>query len=57
MITIQTHDKSLHGIKYCIADNRGNIIDISSTTQSQARAMLMLGEAGDKFVTVLFRPW
>jgi len=57
MLIRKTHDKSLHGIRYCIADNRGNIIDVNRTVQAQARAMLMLGEVGDKFITVLFRPW
>lgn len=53
----RTHDKSLHGLKYCIMDRQGEIIDVSRTVQAQASAMLMLGEAGDRFVTVLFKPW
>ena len=53
----RTHDKSLHGLKYCIMDRQGEIIDVSRTVQAPASAILISGEAGYRFLTVLFKPW
>lgn len=55
MRVIKTHDTTLHGYKYCIADWRGNIIAILPTKESQEREFKEMATASDEMIEVIFK--
>ena len=57
MLTLQTHDETLHGYKYCIADNHGNLIAVLPTKESQAREYEAIGIDSDLMIEVMFMPY
>ena len=56
-MTLKTHDETLHGYKYCVADKRGNIIAVLPTRESQAREFESIGSDSDSLVEILFTPY
>ena len=54
MKTIKTHDESLHGYKYCIADRNGNLIAVLPTKESQKREFELIGIESDSMVEIMF---
>lgn len=57
MLTLKTHDETLHGYKYCIADNHGNLIAVLPTKESQAREYKAIGIDSDVMIEVMFLPY
>ena len=57
MLTLKTHDETLHGYKYCIADNHGNLIAVLPTKESQAREYEAIGIESDLMIEVMFLPY
>ena len=54
MQTIKTHDKTLHGYKYCIKDRNGNVIAVLPTKESQKREFELIGIESDSMVEIMF---
>jgi len=57
MRTVKTHDATLHGYKYCIADRQGNIIAVLPTKESQAREFESIGIDSDSMIEIMFTPY
>ena len=57
MRTIKTHDTSLYGYKYCVADKHGEIIAVLPTRESRAREFESIGIDSDSLVEILFTPY
>jgi hypothetical protein len=57
MLTLKTHDETLHGHKYCIQDRRGNLIAVLPTLESQAREFDLIGDESDSLIEVIFMPY
>ena len=57
MRIIKTHDASLNGYKYCIADKQGEIISVLPTSESRAREWELIAVDGDSLVEILFTPY
>ena len=57
MLTLKTHDNTLHGYKYCIQDRLGNIIAVLPTKESQKREYDEIGSDGDLMVEIMFMPY
>ena len=57
MRTVKTHDATLHGYKYCIADRQGNIIAVLPTKESQEREFESIGIDSDKMIEIMFAPY
>ena len=54
MRVIKTCDSALSGYKYCIEDEKGNIIGVYPTRDSRERDFWANYVDGDKMVDVLF---
>ena len=54
MIIRKTQDATLHGVKYCIQDGRGNIISVLPTLESAERDFAVIGIKSDSIVKVFF---
>lgn len=54
METIKTHDKTLHGYKYCIKDRNENVIAVLPTKESQKREFELIGIETDSMVEIMF---
>ena len=57
MLTLKTHDETLHGRRYCIADNHGNLIAVLPTKESQTREYEAIGIDSDLMIEVIFMPY
>lgn len=54
MLIFKTHDKTLHGLKYCVQDRNGNLIAVLPTRESANRELAFMGIKSDSIVEVLF---